>query len=611
MTPISPHPASATITQLGDQVDRALITVGSPAMWPATRRLVAVGAWCLNSATDASVISKDITVLPYHWDDRIKLRQDYRTICELYEEALDYTRAFLNEAHGTQHSERYWRIVVGWWIFSFAQVFFDRWETIRHAADAIGPITLYRLPYHSSQRALAHFGVYQEAVEGILWNECLFADIAEHFPAITVVSLFGAENALADQAGAQRQSGDFSAKATKTRTTYLGDVIDRLSRTRISSRNSIAFHMDYLPPWKLLALQLKLHQWPTYTRRIWPPEVAPNPRVRETWPRQATGDALRDALHTAVGRHLPTCYLEGYRAAETAAEELGFPTSPEVIVSANAYFSDDLWKIWASSRVQSGSRLIAMQHGGHYGVGLDSPFEDHELAISDKFLTWGWSSDDSPKAIPSPAQKLLALKRRRKAPSRTCVLISYSTPILPPYSYSAVLGPQMIASLDHQFAFVEQLGDTVRRDFAVRLYPHEHGWNLRQRWTDRIPNVKLISGQIPMAEVAKNAALLVSTYNATAYLESFVQDIPTILLWDSAYWELRQEAVPYFKDLADANIFFVDPLECARHVETIWPDIGRWWDSEEVQAAVLHFCDRYAYVGSDPVNQIAEILRSA
>ena len=75
----------------------------------------------------------DAVVLPYHWDDRNKLYKDYLNLRDLYEQVLVDLSQKLNGLHGVDHSVRYWRIILGYWLFDFIQVLYDRYSCIKTA----------------------------------------------------------------------------------------------------------------------------------------------------------------------------------------------------------------------------------------------------------------------------------------------------------------------------------------------------------------------------------------------------------------------------------------------------------------------------------------------
>ena len=55
-------------------------------------------------------------------------------------------------------------------------------------------------------------------------------------------------------------------------------------------------------------------------------------------------------------------FLESFTHNKFHADRNGI--NPDVIFSANRHFSDDVFKIWAASKVDSGCKLVVGQHGG-------------------------------------------------------------------------------------------------------------------------------------------------------------------------------------------------------------------------------------------------------
>ena len=55
-------------------------------------------------------------MIPYHWDDRNKLYNDYQYLNIIYENTLKAMQKQLNEIHQVDHSLRYWRILIGLWL---------------------------------------------------------------------------------------------------------------------------------------------------------------------------------------------------------------------------------------------------------------------------------------------------------------------------------------------------------------------------------------------------------------------------------------------------------------------------------------------------------------
>jgi putative transferase (TIGR04331 family) len=111
-----------------------------------------------------------------------------------------------------------------------------------------------------------------------------------------------------------------------------------------------------------------------------------------------------------------------------------------------------------------------------------------------------------------------------------------------------------------------------------------------------------------LSDFLNSTKLYIATNNATTFLESFVSGIPTIVFWDKNYWEINENAKPYFKILQEAKIFFDTPTEAAIHVNKVWQNVPSWWNSEEVKIAVKLFSDRFAYTGEKPIAELKSAI---
>ncbi|QQR81405.1 MAG: hypothetical protein IPJ69_04580 [Deltaproteobacteria bacterium] len=114
-------------------VKRFLITTAMEDTWCGNKPVLFLGEWCKRYSRKEHWSSMDAEVLPYHWDDRVKLFSDYQYLQEFYERLLFDLSDQLNRMHGTNYGVRYWRILVGRWLGYFLQILFDRWTTIHEA----------------------------------------------------------------------------------------------------------------------------------------------------------------------------------------------------------------------------------------------------------------------------------------------------------------------------------------------------------------------------------------------------------------------------------------------------------------------------------------------
>ena len=96
-----------------------LATTSDQQFWNKHEKILLLGEWC-KIYSQKDIWSKlDYQVLPYHWDDRDKRHSDWLYLQSLHEKYLSELAGRLNKIHGANYSDRYWRILIGPWLFFF------------------------------------------------------------------------------------------------------------------------------------------------------------------------------------------------------------------------------------------------------------------------------------------------------------------------------------------------------------------------------------------------------------------------------------------------------------------------------------------------------------
>jgi Glycosyl transferases, related to UDP-glucuronosyltransferase len=145
----------------------------------------------------------------------------------------------------------------------------------------------------------------------------------------------------------------------------------------------------------------------------------------------------------------------------------------------------------------------------------------------------------------------------------------------------------------------------------IRLYPEDYGWNQKQRWLERFPQISLDEGNVSYSWMIKKCRLFISTYMATTYNESLAANIPTVIYWNPNQWKWSDSAESDFIALKSVGIFHDTPGSAAQHVTRVWEDVAAWWYSSEVQTVRELFCRKYAHRGKDVIPKLAAVLKEA
>lgn len=585
-------------------VARFLVTTALEDTWPTGEvPLLFLGEWCRLYERKSAWENRDAVVATYHWDDRLKLHQDYLHLQVLYEELLGELAAQLNVLHRVDYSLRYWRIIVGPWLGYFIQMLFDRWSMLHQVLrdNKIVGVRVRKNP--AGEWVPNDMTAFTQMLVGDQWNELIYSQILDWLD--VPVETIAANNQTVSKSG----SGLGRVGAVTRLKRGLARIASHLSGL-LCRENEYFFIASYLGVQQDMRLQARLGQLPKLWRQVAVPNSSYASAARQ-WqlPQGKKNDEFSTLVRALIPLHLPKAYLEGYRALVSLTENLPWPKRPKVIYTSNSFNADDVFKTWAALKVETGTPLAIGQHGGNYGMALWGFTEDHQIAIADRFLTWGWSAPESSKVTPIGNFKGFA-KRVDADTEGIALLVEMALPRYSYHMYSVpVAAGQWLSYFDEQCRFVLALPAELRAQLLVRLYAHDYGLGQRQRWQDRFPDVQLDSGVQPMDRLIAKARIYISTYNATTFLETLSLNFPTIIFWNPKHWELRDTASPYLEKLKSVGIYHDTPERAAQQMAAVWHDVTGWWQSAEVQAARQVFCERYARIPDQTLDVMATHFR--
>lgn len=581
---------------------RTLVTTALEDTWPAPETPVLfLGEWCKLHGKKAQSQHRDEIVAPYHWDDRAKYYSDYKYLRGLHEQLLADLAAQLNQIHSVDHSLRYWRILIGPWLGWFTQVLFDRWESIHQAIarfDISETLCFAPQDAHMVPNDMATFGSLSMQDD---WNHHIYGQILKQFTSVKVVPQAGRSATSLPHA---TRSTPVGLRLKRALLHWYGKAIS------VAGNDSDAFFLNtYLPNRTELFFHLRFRQLPILWRTIAPVKVANNAAWRK-W--VVAGKSLSEfeaCARALIPAQIPAVYLEGYQQLVQKSAGLPWPKTPKLIWTSNSYWADDTFKAWAAAKVERGTPLVIGQHGGGYGMNLFEFNEEHQLAICDRYFTWGWTEPGQVKLKPTGAVKLVGLSGLSSKKQTNALLVTDNNPQQSYHLCSNRIASQWLDYFSDQCNFVSHLSQSVRQALTVRLYPFDRGWDQAARWRDRFPTLQLDDGRSQFASLIRKSRLLIGTMNGTTYLESIILNVPTVIFWNPQHNELRASAIPYFEDLKRVGIFHENPELAAHHVNRIWENVDSWWGSPELQAVLHRFTTRYCFQPEALLDRVEAALR--
>jgi len=575
-----------------------LATTALEAFWDTSGPVLFLGPWCCLYRRKEVWQALDATMLPGPFDEDGAGVSGHVAVGALYETVLPVLAARMNALHATDHTLRYWRIMIGPWLHVYLSVLRDRHAQIEQALACHPDLHTVTLAEESHVVAEStHDFIERLHLDSfnLQFYSRILAALGYRFPT-RALDVAPSPSVIAGPGWKKR--------AVRRVTTLWARATATVSRSVLlkDSYFSKSAEVDLI---KASAGRISPIWGPTVRLPGYAPDHALRDRLHGL---QLGTDSLSRCVAAMLPNDIPTCFVEGYGALCRAAGS-EFPLTPAVIFSANAWYYDEVFKTWASGCQARGSTLVGSQHGGNYGALRCMPSEDHEAAILDRYYTWGWERTGTAARVkPMPAPKL-AGRERRQADNRKEGVLWVST-MLPRYLVQYPWLPADFTEyLSWQARFAAALPQPVAA--ATRLRPHreDNGWDLVDRLRDQVPGLRIESWDIPFQDSVRDCRLYVCDHLSTTFIEALATNTPTLLFWDPRANVIRPDAREYYDLLRSHGVLFDTPEAAAEAVNSIYSDVEAWWNEPGRQRAVARFCQRFARTAPDAIPLWREELR--
>jgi len=588
------------------KIPRYLITTSDERTWQFDRPVLFLGEWCrLYDRKDIWQDMDAIVAAPYGLGQSQK-DADHAEARALEEKLFPILCDALNQHHGTEHGERFWRIVLGHWLRRYVDAILNRVRTLEQCLQShqLSGTTAFSVDRYVLAPLDSNAAIW--AFNDDRWNNALY---------VRILNLLGVTSCPVEVIAGDTTEG-FRWLATATagplnrRILKWGYLqVHKLAEFLVRENDAFIIN-SYLPKKEEIKLELALGQVP----QLWiSPKLTlakkPDRALRHNLSDQIAGrssDTLFGIMCSLVFELLPVCYLEGFAALSENVQRLPWPKKPEFIFTSNNFDTDEIFKMWSAQKVESGFKYIAGQHGNNYGTyRYMHPSIEEETA--DKFLTWGWT-DSLQQHMLAFIFKTVSQKEKTHDSNGGLLLIEDMTYHRldswdRPHEFKSYFADQIV--------FIEKLQNIPRQALTIRLHHSYRYFKSSEvdRWRDFDCSLKIDTGDKPIQKLVSQSRLIIHSYDSTGILETLSQNIPTLAFWQNNLDHLRDSAKPYYQLLVDAGIVHLTAESVAAKVNEVWDDVEGWWAQSAIQEARKQFCDRYARVSQNPVSDLKKLLQ--
>jgi len=586
-----------------------LATTALEEFWDKSNPMVYLGEWCLvNKDKYWREYGNNADVMPYIWNDSKRLwvaRLRAKSICE---SVLSELSMWLNHVHGESHDVSYWRIVIGPFLVWYVESLLDRYETLENTKNT----------FEQMHKSIYLIGMLEDCYKTP-------SDIAEF------IDLIGNNDAWNVQIYTQLCS--YLGISVDEKIRYKWDesvsiinfgrikrviriLLERISfyfqKRLISSRSDIIIIMYWLPVWNRMKIFInsgfRIAAIPYYLNRNGIKLGKRNNSIREKLKHIKMDDPLASIVMQTLAYNLPMQYLETYREHKEKALELFGTKRIEMAVTDVGHFNSCLMPMWLAWNKENGSKLVIIQHGGGYGDRSWDSFLQHELKISDCFMTWGWKG--ASHTTPFCNFKGISNQHCNWKDNKNILLVGTGISRFPSYLPSAPLATQFLDYINWQCRFIGQLNEKECNSIVYRKYRGQQGWREEEILLDNYPKLAFDenTGDRGFAKSLKECRIFVGDNLNTTFLEALSFNVPTILFWDTNRYESKESVEKYYSRLRAVGIFHDSPEAAAKKINEVYDDLDDWWLSDEVQSVRQEFCHQFARVMSNKEDILIKTL---
>jgi putative transferase (TIGR04331 family) len=574
-----------------------LVTTADERTWDKSRKILFLGGWCLRP--DRKILWSGLDAIiakPYGIEIKKKL-DDLKFSQEVQSLLLPEIVRVLNNHHKTNHSVNFWEILLGHWLRLFVDVIINRHNSLNFVSEFydISGATFIKLSDDDfvpksllDMHALVKLHSWNSSLDLKLLQSC---DKVKFPIKILDFSIINSDNDV--QKPHKKGSNSFKI--------FLKNLCNGFVR---SSEPLIV--SSYLPFKQEVKLQLSFGQTPKFwnSNNIYATEIKPDRALRN----DLTEKLLlkrNDVFTKLIFSLIPICYLEGFTELLNHVQSSKWPQKPKFVFTSNNFMTDEIFKLYAAQKQESGIQYIVGQHGNDYGTNkFLSPIT--EEVTPSKFLTWGWENHMETH-IRAFIFKTSGVKIKYK--KNGDLLLMQRPPISRICTWDTYT--EYDKYLEEQIKFIESLNSEPFNNLKVRSHHQfiDYSHDQKNPLLDVFPKIILEDMQVPILKKLKESRLVVHSYDSTGILETLALNIPTLAFWQNGLDHLNESAKYDYSKLVDVGIFHYTTESIADNVNQIWNSIDLWWNQKSIQFARKQFCEKYARFSKKPIRDLRNILK--
>lgn len=577
------------------QRDKILITTNLKDTWKDANEAFFSGEWCINY--NDKIPYKKFHVEKDVFRNRLKLYDDYKYLSNLYQNLIVVFAESLNSYHKKNYTVKFWKIFFGIWLRNFLEISFAHYKHLNKIISNNKPSYSVIREFDSNHFFIENYKVYTQSIQSDSWRHYLQAEIIKNMSAkINLEKIYPHEDEEFTQYKEVKSNKKFYIELFKN--TYLNLFKKKIQNSKFFIKKT------YLGNKEENLLNFKLGAFPTFLNSNYKFEI--NQFNREDFKVNYNyKNEFEKIILNLIIKFIPSTYLENFRELNFILNKTPTPKDPKIIFSSHL-INDELLALYSALKIEKNKTILLYgQHGGVYGQYKFSTQEDHEIELSDKYLSWGWNKHE--KNIPfgilkrkinykfSDQKKILFILRQNKIffqRLNSGVWVSH-------YEY-----------MEFIIDFLKKLNPIYLDNMIIRLHARRYSqFDEKKILNDQNLLFKIDDGSNPIQSLIKDSKLIINSYISSGFLELAANNIPNILFAQFYKDILDEKSVKIFDELKECNMYFDNADNLKKFLSENHSQVKDWWFSDKVQKCREKLCKNYAIVKNNKLEDISNIIK--
>lgn len=551
---------------------------------------ILAGEWLLSSNIKKNYLYK---ISKYHWTKKKERLKGFEFVKKIYKKILKSLILYLNKYHETNHSNRYWEIIIFRFLSAYVFFMYDRWKIVENIKkkNQLSRVKIFSYPKNCfiSKNSKDSF----ELLKSNEWNDWIFSEIIREFniPSSKIKVI---------------KKNKMEFESSNSNLTFLKFKYP----VSIENKNDYFIKNLEMPRFEKLKLNFLLGQ------AFFKYDDLKLDSFKVTKKRfklnvfKKTKNKFENFLAKKLQQTLPMSFLEGYKDIIKNLKYLNWPNDPKIIFTSYDHFWNDPFKIYTANKTANGSKLITFQHG-HSGVD-DFCLNYYDKRISDKYFSWGNKSKDNTN-YPMFVTTTMGKKIKKKNPRGILVSVSeFATVPWVQQVFPRDFSTRKIYK-DNLITFFSKVNKKILKLSTAKCHIYLNSRFTTDDICSKFPNLKINSFTTKKTrgyEDSVNFKLVVETVNSTGFLELLNLNIPVILFTHENFFSVKKEYLKFYKLLEDAGIIFLNATKAANFINKNYDNLDKWWNSKKLQNNRRIFCENMCRGKKNPTLFLAKSLKS-